>query len=282
MNEVLGEFFQGDSSPITPEEIKENCADIGRKFSARITPVINTPNPQIVVLGIDYGARADLEQLANPEKIRATGQSYSTAVVLSAKGPNLLNIEFATKFKKNDMESKKGIIDQIMRQYSVQLAIGDIGYSNDFSALLHNIYGDKYLVSRAHNKVNGHVKFTHDAFPKEIVFERDHYIGELYEQMKKGMIKFPFGDYEKIAWLIDHCCSMEIKPSISRMGGGPVIHYVKGSTPNDGFMALLNAYLAYKFIITRGFSTNNPILQQANFAARNKPLVLTAVVPRKF
>ena len=36
-----------------------------------------------------------------------------------------------------------------------------------------------------------------DAFPKEIIFERDFYIGELYEQMKKGMIRFPYGEYEK-------------------------------------------------------------------------------------
>lgn len=282
MNEVMGEFFQGDSSPITPEEIKELCRD-DRKFSARIAPAkAGQPNQQIVVVGIDYGARADLEQLANPDKVRAAGQSFSTAVVLSSKAPGLLNIEFAMKFKRNDMESKKGIIDQLMRQYGIQLAVGDIGFSNDFSAVLHNIYGDKYLVSRAHNKVNGHVKFSADAYPKEIVFERDHYIGELYEQMKKGMIKFPFGDYEKIAWLIDHCCSMEIKPSISRMGGDPTVHYVKGSTPNDGFMALLNAYIAYKYIITRGFSTNNPIVQQANFQSRNKPLVLSGFIPRKF
>lgn len=282
MNEVLGEFFQGDSSPITHEEIEEFCAERERKFSPRILPVKNTVNPQIVVMGIDYGARADLEQLANPERVRTGGQSYSTAVILTAKGPNILSVEFALKFKKNDMEYKKGLIDQLMRQYSVQLAIGDIGYSNDFSGVLHQTYGDKYLVSRAHNKLNGHIKFSQDTFPKELVFERDHFIGELYEQMKKGMIKFPYGDYEKIAWLIDHCCSMEIKPSVSRMGGDPQIHYVKGSTPNDGFMALLNAYLAYKFIITRGFTNNNPILQQSNFANRNKPLVTSGFVPRKF
>ena len=279
-NEVLGEFFQGDSSPITPEEIKQNCADAGRKFSARIIP--DKDSSQLVVLGIDYGARADLEQLANPEKIRVTGQSYSTAVVLSVTGPGILSIEFCTKFKRNDMESKKGIIDQIMRQYGVHLAVGDIGYSNDFSALLHSIYGDKYLVSRAHPKVNGFVKFTTDAYPKELVFERDHFIGELYEQMKKGMIRFPFGDYEKCAWLIEHCCSMEIKPSISKMGGDPTIHYVKGGSPNDGFMALLNAYLAYKFIITKGFTHNNPFQQQESLANRNKPLILTGFIPRKF
>lgn len=281
MNEVLGEFFQGDSSPITPEEIRDKCADVGRKFSPRIIPQINTVNQQIIVAGIDYGARADLEQLANPDKIKTAGQSYSTAVVLTAKGPGLLSIEFATKFKRNDIDSKKGIIDQIMRQYSIQLAVGDIGYSNDFSAILHQSYGDKYLVSRAHNRVNGHVKFTADAFPKEIVFERDYYIGELYEQMKKGMIRFPYGDFEKIGWLVEHCASMEIKPSISR-GGDPSVHYVKGSTPNDGFMALLNAYIAYKFIVSKGFTNNNPLLQQKGFKERNKPLVTTGCISRKF
>lgn len=283
MNEVLGEFFQGDASPITPEDIREHCADIGRKFSARINPPPPGTNQlqQIVVMGVDYGARADLEQLANPDKVKMAGQSYSTAVILSAKGPHILSIEFATKFKRNDLESKKGLIDQLMRQYSIQMAVGDIGYSNDFSAMLHQSYGDRYIVSRAHNKVNGHVKYTTDAFPKEIVFERDHYISELFELMKKGNIKFPFGDYEKIMWLIEHCSSMEIKPSISRVGE-PTIHYVKGSTPNDGFMALLNAYLAFKFIITKGFTNNNPILQQQNFKQSKRPLIVTGYIPRKF
>jgi len=281
MNEVLGEFYQGDSSPLTPEEVRLTCADEGRKFSSVIHPIKNGVDPEIVVMGIDYGARADAEQLAQPDRARA-GQSYSTAVILRSKGPGLLSIEFCTKFKRNDPESKKGIIDQMMRQYSVQLAMGDIGFSNDFSCTLHNIYGDRYLVTRAHPKVNGHVKFSIDAFPKELVFERDYYIGELYEQMKNGMIRFPFGDYEKVAWLIEHCCSMEKKPSISRNGGDPTIHYVKGSTPNDGFMALLNAYLAYKFIISKGFTNNNPLTQQQNFANRNKPLAITGVISRRF
>ena len=276
--EVLGEFFQGDSSPITPEEIAEVCADKDRKFSAKISP----GEKPIVVLGIDYGQRSDLEQMADPEKVNTGGQSYSTAVVLSASGAGLLSVEFCTKFKRNDPASKKGIIDQIMRQYSVQLSVGDIGHSYDFSSDLQNSYGDRYLVSRAHPKVNGYVKFKPDVFPKEIMFERDFYIRELYELMKKGQIRFPFRDYEKCAWLIDHCCSMEIRPSISRTGSDPVIHYVKGSTPNDGFMALLNAYLAYKFFITNGFTSNNPFVQEQNLSAKNKPLIVTGYIPRKF
>ena len=72
MNEVLGEFFQGDSSPITPEEIRENCADVGRKFRARIDSSNEDDKDQLVVMGIDYGAKSDMEQMANPEKICAS------------------------------------------------------------------------------------------------------------------------------------------------------------------------------------------------------------------
>lgn len=275
-NEVLGEFFQGDSSPMTPEEIAENCADIGRKFSARIEHSDN----DLIFLGIDYGARADAEQLAKPESNKG-GQSYSTAVVLKAKGAGILSIEFATKFKRNDPESKKGIIDQIMRQYNVKLAVGDIGYSNDFSVTLANIYGDKYLVSRASGKLNNHTKFNQDLMPKEILFERDYYIAELYEKMKKGLIRFPFGDYDKIGWLIEHCTSMEIKPSISQ-NLDPVLHYVKSGSPNDGFMALLNAYIGYKFILTKGFSSMNPMFQDENINEAKAPMIFAEFVKRKF
>lgn len=274
-NEVLGEFFQGDSSPITEEEIKTFCGDAGRKYSGRL----NKDENQIIVMGIDYGLKSDLEQMANPDNTKNQGQSYSTAVILKSKGPGLLSIEYSTKFKRNDPESKRGIIDTLMRQYSVDLTIADIGYSNDFSYELHQSYGDKYLVSRAHSKIIEHTRYITNTSPKEVQFERDYYIGELYEQMKKGMIRFPYGDYEKISWLIDHCCSMEIKPSISKYGEHS-IHYVKGTSPNDGFMALLNAYIAYKFIITNGFNNNNPGTQ-GNYQDKNKPLVLSGYVPRR-
>ncbi len=274
-NETLGEFFQGDASPITIEEIREKCGDLERKQRARIMP----GDEHMVVMGIDYGAKADLEQLANPNKAKVAGQSYSTAVVLSVKGPNLLSIERALKFKKNDLESKKGIIDQLMRQYSVQLAVGDIGYSNDISDILHAAYGDKYLVSRAHNKINNYTKFNKEAYPKEIIFERDYYIGEMFELLKKGQVRFPMGDYEQISWLISHCASMEIKPSISR-SGDPTIHYVKGGSPNDGLMSMINGYIAYKFLITNGFTNNNPLLQDVSFQQKSQPLAVLGYMKR--
>jgi len=259
-NEVLGEFFQGDSTPITSDEIIEKCGDMDRRFSRHITDS-NT----LTFLGIDYGLKADLEQQANTDK-KGGGQSYSTAVVISVKDAGLMSIEFAMKFKKNDPTYKKELIDELLRNYSINLAVGDIGYSNDLSVDLSDLYGDKYLVSRAMPKVITpfRAKFLTDLKPKEIQFDRDFYIGDLFDKLRAGKIRFPLSnkDYEKIAWLIQHCSSMEVKPKLSHVGEHS-IHYVKGSIPNDGLMALLNAYLAYKFYTTNAFKntnalTNNP------------------------
>jgi hypothetical protein len=45
---------------------------------------------------------------------------------------------------------------------------------------------------------------------------------------------------------------MEVKTKI--VGGQPVKTYSKGGVPNDGLMALMYAYMAYKFDLTKGFS----------------------------
>ena len=163
------------------------------------------------------------------------------------------------------------------------MAVGDIGFSNDFSYNLHTAYGDRYIVSRASggSKLREKQKLNVDAMPPEIDFDRDFYIGEMMELLRKGQIKFPLGSYDNIAWLLEHCASMELKPSISRYGDH-AIHYVKGSTPNDGLMALLNAYLAYKFMITKGFKIKNPHLMDLEIAQDKRPLVVIGHIKKRF
>lgn len=45
-----------------------------------------------------------------------------------------------------------------------------------------------------------------------------------------------------------------MESKIKIVGGQPVKTFVKGPVPNDGFMALMYAYMAYKFDLTKGFS----------------------------
>jgi hypothetical protein len=272
-NEVLGEFFHGEASILSPEQVHEKAGDPERKFRAQIS----SAEELLVFLGVDIGAKNDMEQLADSERVHAQGQSYSTAVVIAMTGPQRISIEFATKFKRNDTASKKALIDQIMRQYSCNLAICDIGFAYDFNQTLQLEYGDKFIASQALPLVREHIKFNENVFPKIITFEKDFWIAELYDQIKNGNIRFPMGDYEKVAWLIQHCTSMEIKPSISRTGD-ITPHYIKGSTPNDGFMALLNAYIAYKFYISQGFRIKHPFAMDNS--PNKKPLITAAYLPR--
>jgi len=85
-----------------------------------------------------------------------------------------------------------------------------------------------------------------------ISYNKDLLIDELIELFRKGKVRFPWKSYEHMEWLIDHCTSMETK--IRTSGGQPIKTYVKGNSPNDGFMALIYAYMAYKFDLTKGFS----------------------------
>ena len=84
-----------------------------------------------------------------------------------------------------------------------------------------------------------------DMTPEKTILE------EIFGNMRKSRILFPWKSYEQIRWLIEHCCSMEKQSSTVQ--GRIVNRYVKGSGPNDGLMSLLYAFLANKFYLTQGF-----------------------------
>lgn len=266
-NEVLGEFYDGEGATISEEEIHQKCADIGRSFRKNIS----LGEDRKVYIGYDWGQKGNLFQMTGRQK----GQSYSCGVVLTPSGINTFDIEFAALFAKVDPESKIEVVEEMFRRFNPQLSIGDIGDAHDLTHILQKKYGDKFLASRAVPKVTGHIKYDYDIFPKEIMFERDYYISELIGLLKNGSIRFPYGSYEKVAWLIKHCCSMDIKITQERSGELKK-RYVKGPTPNDGFMALLNAYLAYKFDITQGFKINQP--QFMKYDLGNKQRQIPAII----
>lgn len=249
MNEVLGEFYDGDGSTLSVEEIHNKCADRTRAMARTISPERNKK----VYVGFDWGQKAQLDQTSG----RRQGKSYSCAVVLTSPAPNIFEVEFATRLMRNDPEEKMNVVEEMFRRYSVALSIGDIGDAFDLTHKLQRKYGDMFLASRSSHRINGHVKYSEDEFPKVIMFEKDYYISEMIGLLKEGRIKFPYKDYEKIDWLIKHCASMDIKITRDKTGE-PMKKYIKGDGPNDGLMALLNAYLAWKFDVTQGFKIKNP------------------------
>jgi hypothetical protein len=259
MNEVLGEFFDGEGGTITSLEIKTKCLE-AKKMVKYIHPNEN----RRVYAGFDWGQRSALEQIAG----RGSGKSYSCVVILTVEG-SLFNVEFATRLNSNDREFKIQTVEEMFRRYNMSLAVGDIGDAYDLTHDLQRIHGEKFLASRGSHRVNNHVKYADDIWPKEIVFEKDYYISEILGLLKEGRIKFPSKSYDKIEWLIEHCASMDIKITKDK-SGEPIKKYVKGSMANDGLMALLNAYLAWKFDVTQGFKINNPSNMKYDLATKKR------------
>jgi hypothetical protein len=248
-NEVMGEFFTGDGSLITREELQQLCGDMKRGFRKGI----DFSEDKRVYMGIDWGQMIDTEQVAGGTKQQ--GQSYTAVVVMSLEGPELLSLEYCHLLKSNDMDYKKAVIEQIKRTYSCTLISADIGYGQAICEALDRDYGDQFFATRAHGAIKNHAKYMNDVFPKEVRFERNYFIELFFSWLKKGKIRLPYKMYEQIGMFITQVCDgFNIKPSLDRSGVAK-INYVKSSVPNDYAMAAINCFIAYMFDVTNGFSS---------------------------
>lgn len=273
-NEVIGEFWNGSSSPISIDELENKCADRGRMFSTGFAP----SKTKKIVLGADWGDLTDRGDLGAQFAEKQQGTSYSCVVICSIDNGGILDVEYTTRLKKNDPATKREVINELFRRYSIDLAVSDIGYSGDLTYDLQKAHGDRFLASRACDKINGKIKFNSDIFPKEIAFERNYYIEQVFSVMREGKIRFPYGDYEKISWLLTHITGLEQKTSLDR-NGEMKTRYVRGSVPIDGFMALMNAYIGYLFLTTKGFA-NKQIRPDLLPNAKNEIPILLGHIPR--
>jgi len=244
-NEALGEFYSGNDMPITQDEIYQKCRDPERSFARTISS-----NERKTWMGVDWGGKVDGDNLS-------AGQSFSCVVVLSADSTGTLNVEFAYRLKSTDFQYKMDFIREMYKNYSLRLAVADIGYGQDICSELQKLYGSKFLSCMASGSLKKPVVYDKDML--QLKWNKDIYIEEVYDLMRKGKIRFPWKSYEKIDWLLEHITSMEQNQVM--VGGMPKKAYQKGIGPNDGFIALIHAYMAMKFELTNGFSINlnNPV-----------------------
>jgi hypothetical protein len=237
-NEVVGEFYSGYGLPLTKADIYNHCRDPDRVFSTRISQGSKT-----TYLGVDWGGKDD-------QSGAISGQSFSCVVILSAQPDGTLLVEHAHKLRKNNFDYKKETINEMYRRFGVKRGVSDWFYGQDVVYDLQMRFGEKFLGAQGSGSLVKPVKYREDEMI--ISYNKDLMIEEIFDLMRKGKIRFPWKSYEYIEWLIDHCTSMEIKHKV--VGGNPIKTYKKGSIPNDGLMALMYAYMAYKFDITNGYT----------------------------
>ena len=258
-NEVLGEFYSGTGVPMTPDIIYDNCRDADRKFSRYILK-----DERQTYLGVDWGGKVDNDSVSR-------GQSYSSVVILSDIGNDILQLEHCHKMIKQDFTHKYEVIKEAYKRFCIKIGVADWFFGQDVVGELQKLYGDRFLGTQASGQLAVPVKYRPDELM--ISFNKDVMLEEIFGMIRRGKIRFPYKDIEHFSWLIDHICSMEEK-YVTR-NGIVAKTYAKGNSPNDGLIALMNAYIAYKFNKTRGFklNPNNP-------RSVTSSLPLLAYVPR--
>jgi hypothetical protein len=237
-NEVIGEFYSGAGLPLTRQDIYDKCRDAERHFAKRISD-----RDKPVYLGVDWGGKSEGDEIER-------GQSFSCVVILSADHHGNLYIEHTHKLRDQSFNYKKETIHEMYRRFGVRRGVSDWFFGQDVVHDLQLSYGEKFLGAQGSGNLLKPLKFREDELI--IAYNKDLLIEELFDLLRKGKIKFPWKSYEHIEWLVEHCTSMEM--TVKTINGQPVKHYVKGSTPNDGLMALMYAYMAYKFDLTKGFT----------------------------
>jgi hypothetical protein len=224
--------------PLTRAHIEAYCKDADRAFAKKIDA-----RERPAYLGIDWGDKTDED---------SKGQSYSCAVVISDIGDGTLQIEHAHVLKERVFNYKKATINELFKRFSIRRGVSDFFFGQDVVREMQMVdgLGDRFLGAQGSGALLNPIKYREDELM--ISYNKDLMIEELFDKMRKGKVRFPWKSYEYVEWLIDHCTSMGV--AIRNKGGQEVKTYVKGSTPNDGLMALMYAYMAWKFDSTEGFS----------------------------
>ena len=248
-NEILGEFYSGSELPMSEEEIREFCKNPNKSISFGVPNVRQSLNSKAILphqpqmfMGVDWGGK-------NDDSVSKTGKSFSSVVIISVDNKGTMQIENAFKLKKNDFHHKKDIINEMYRRFNLRMSVADLGYGSDIVPEIQTEYGGRFLGCMSSGSLLHPVKYDKEEL--RLIINPHTILEEIFSQMRKGKIMFPWKSYEQIHWLIEHCCSMEKESRIFQ--GRSITRYVKGNTPNDGLMSLMYAYLAYKFSLTQGF-----------------------------
>jgi Phage terminase large subunit (GpA)/Pretoxin HINT domain len=237
-NEVVGEFYASVGMPLTRAHIEAYCKDVDRTFAKKIDA-----KERPTYLGIDWGDKTEQD---------SRGQSYSCSVIISDIGDGTLQIEHAHILKERTFQYKKATVNELYKRFSVKRGVSDFFFGQDVVRELQvaDGLGDRFIGAQGSGALTSPIKYREDELM--ISYNKDLMIEEIFDKMKKGKIRFPWKSYEYVEWLIDHCTSMGV--AIRNRGGQEIKTYVKGSTPNDGLMALMYAYMAWKFDSTQGFT----------------------------
>lgn len=244
-NETLGEFYSSGGLPLTMEDIVHNALDLTRGVSEGVRSESN----KIYTLGIDWGAKA----LDNDDD-KGLGQSFTVMTVMSIDATGTMTIENSFRLRNNDFSHRVKVVEELFKRYRIHTAAADYGFGQDVINFLQVDRGYKSKLLGCYNSGTLLKDLSFDPKYSKVTLNKDMLIEEIFSLIRRGKIKFPVqgSSWDHLLWLMKHCSSMETKMVLKN--DNYVKKYIKGTAPNDGLMSIIYAYIAYKHIVTGGFS----------------------------
>lgn len=245
-NETLGEFYSSGGVPLSREEIS---FDTTRGLASSIAQM----SDKVYTMGVDWGDKIENDDETSTD---TRGQSYTAVVITSVNRQGVFTIENAFRLPRNDFTYKIEVLQELFRRFKIRNAAADVMWGQDVVGHMQDAlgYGDKFLGCINSGSLATMLSYK----PKEtrVIVNKDLMLEHVFTMFRNGKIVFPAkGDtYDKISWLVEHCCSMEVRTA--QRYGSTYKKYVKGLTQNDGLQALMYSIIAHKFLSTGGFKNS--------------------------
>ena len=228
-NEVLGEFYSGAGKPLEESEVVARCAEPYKKLS--LSKMVSPPKQTF--MGLDWGGRNDQKDKG----------AYTVMTIISkdpSSGRYLL--EHTERLMNPDTEKQVSYISDMIRLYNCSSIVADYGFGQYQCQKLQKSYQNKVKSCFYSTNIKNKLKYDSDTWMLSV--DRNAFLEDLVEIIKRGNLMIPYDKPDKVNWFIKQICNTELK--YTDRTGNITRSYEKfeKDKPNDSLHSLNYAYIA--------------------------------------
>ena len=227
-NEVLGEFYSGAGVPLEYSEVVARCAEPyrNRDFATNIV------SPTQTYMGLDWGGRSNTKDKG----------AYTVVTILNKQQDGKYFVEYAERILTPDLEKQVLYISDLARLYNCVSIVADWGFGQYQVQKLQSMFQNKVKSCFYSTNIKNKLKYDEQTWMLSI--DRNSWLEELIDVVKRGQLAIPWLKPNKMEWFIKQICNTELRYSDKTGNISRSYEKLDASQPNDAFHSLNYAYIA--------------------------------------
>ena len=265
-NEVLGEFYSGAGIPLEYAEVVAKCAEPYKNIDFSHTVLA----PKETFMGLDWGGRSNIKDKG----------AYTVVTILSKDSNNRrYNLEFAERILNPDLEKQVIYIADLIRLYNSSSIVADWGFGQFQVQKLQKLMQNKVKSCFYSTNIKNKLKYDEQTWMLSI--DRNSWLEELIDVVKRGQLAIPWKRPDKVEWFIKQICNTELRYTEKTGNISRSYEKLDNSQPNDAFHSLNYAYIAAA--VHLGSSTFGNSIPTSSFGlGLPKPITMSFAGRRQF